>query len=369
MQSIHILGECWLFWTGICFTSSCCSLDLPGDPRFHGSHGEGWLTSSVRCKGWWWSKHRCSNRFHCAIRLRNSPVWYSFALNWLNGPKWVWLTEACSHCPQGRRKREWAGSQHPVASLAVSDLTEHKSGLGTVMKWSSGAKAEKPTFHRLTSTVDHITVEQIPQPGTPSCWTWRCCWKITLSDLPVLSTGRSKMIQDVKYLHVHWQHIQFPRLKGNSSCARRPVAHGYRPQSPVWNGKLFDMVKCKHVRSICESTFRLLSLKHLETHVHPNYSTVFKDHCHTWGYSVYWCLLCFFEFLWFLSKCKSTCHLMWIIKLQGVDHPQSSAFQHFPPSFWLRNFCVNDRFRMSALVSCHKFVDDELNMPRCFHLL
>lgn len=67
---------------------------LFGDPRFHGSHGEGWLTSSVRCKGWWWSKHRCSNRFRCAIRLRNSPVWYSFALNWLNGPdKWVngWL--------------------------------------------------------------------------------------------------------------------------------------------------------------------------------------------------------------------------------------------------------------------------------------
>lgn len=152
MQSIHILGECWLFWTGICFTSSCCSPDLPEDPRFHGSHGEGWLTSSVRCKGWWWSKHRCSNRFRCAIRLRNSPVWYSFALNWLNGPKWVWLTEACSHCPQGRRKREWAGSQHPVASLAVSDLTEHKSGLGTVMKWCSGAKAEKthfpsPDFH------------------------------------------------------------------------------------------------------------------------------------------------------------------------------------------------------------------------------
>lgn len=217
-------------------------------------------------------------------------------------------------------------------------------------------KLKKPTFHRLTSTVDHITVEQIPQPGTPSCWTWRCCWKITLLDLPVLSTGRSKMIQDVKYLHVHWQHIQFPRLKGNSICARQPVAHGYRPQSPVWNGKLFDMAKCKHVRSICESTFRFLSLKHLETHVHTNYSTVFKDHCHTWGYSVYWCLLCFFEFLWFLSKCN-------------FEPVISCGSLSCPPSFWLRNFCVNDRFRMSALVSCHKFVDDELNMPRKKHLL
>lgn len=53
------------------------------------------------------------------------------------------------------------------------------------------------------------------------------------------------------------------------------------------------------------------------------------------------------------------------LSCKGVDHPQSSEnFSIFPPSFWLRNFCVNDRFRMSALVSCHKFVDDELNMPR-----